>query len=472
MTVLGPDLQRALQQRPLKAIHEWGMVEIDALIMSIRSRLASELSYALTTCSLLSVVRDSAKDMPYLMLPQCPDLFDELLDLMEEIAFEGEAEIDEFAGWEGEGGAASHITTVRDMVNLVEEHESKPFASLELNRPGISDPELGPKQRPGDIILTVVNIMRNWAAACTENMDFMARHPTMLSVLLRVSSVAPRGTNSTVRPSSPGLSLSDLITIRKDVTYILFGITTEFRLKDAYERSPAVATQITRRILELVLSSLMDPIEICVPAAHSTVPYVADNALQIWTRFSQPDDHRKIICKVIPQDWLWQLFQTMVYRLPVTKKDYEVITKDTWLTYMEKLMMGIYSLAFLASPALKHKFKTDKSLGFPALMLRMVRKFTTDQSQNVREFFSVCARRAIEAMKLVDDEGDMFDTAPTTAPTLSFGVGYGELGDKGVQKGSGMFGGHAEDITFTIMLAREVDNMLFAELESMVRVEF
>lgn len=135
-------------------------------------------------------------------------------------------------------------------------------------------------------------------------------------------------------------------------------------------------------------------------------------------------------------------------------------------------MMGIYSLAFLASPVLKHKFKTDKSLGFPGVMLRMVRKFTTDQSQNVREFFSVCARRAIEAMKLVDDEIDMFDTAPTTAPTLSFGVGYGEMGDKGVQKGSGMFGGYAEDITFTIMLAREVDNMLFAELESMVRVEF
>jgi SWI/SNF chromatin-remodeling complex subunit SWI1 len=90
----------------------------------------------------------------------------------------------------------------------------------------------------------------------------------------------------------------------------------------------------------------------------------------------------------------------------------------------------------------------------------------------VREFFSVCARRAIEAVKLVDDEGDMFDTAPTTGPVLSFGVGYGEIGEKTVEKGSGMFGGYAEDITFTIMLAREVDNMMFGELESMVRVEF
>jgi len=75
-------------------------------------------------------------------------------------------------------------------------------------------------------------------------------------------------------------------------------------------------------------------------------------------------------------------------------------------------------------------------------------------------------------MKLVDDEEDMFNTAPTTAPVLSFGVGYGEVGEKGVEKGSGMLGGYADDITYTIMLAREVDNMMFGELESMVRVEF
>jgi SWI/SNF chromatin-remodeling complex subunit SWI1 len=57
---------------------------------------------------------------------------------------------------------------------------------------------------------------------------------------------------------------------------------------------------------------------------------------------------------------------------------------------------------------------------------------------------------------------------------LSFGVGYGEVGEKGVEKGSGMFGGHAEDITFTVMLAREVvrDSTVFGELESMTRVDY
>jgi SWI/SNF chromatin-remodeling complex subunit SWI1 len=469
---LGPDLQRALQRRQLKSIHEWGMVDVDALIMSIRSRLATELSYALTTCSLLSVVRDSAKDVPYLTVSQCSDLFDELLDLLEEVAFEGVEEVDEFEGCEHDVAFTRQITTMRDLINLVQEQETKPFASLDSHRPGISNPELGPKQRPGAIILTVINIMRNWAAACTENLDFMARHPTVLSIMLRVASIASRKTDPVIRPASPALTLSDLTTVRKDVLYILFGITTELRLKDIYEKTPVMATRMTRRILELVSSSLMDPVEACVPSAHTTVPYVADTALQIWTRFSQPDDHRRIICNVIPQEWLWQLFQVLIYRLPVTTKDYEVITKDTWLSYMEKLMMAIYSLVFLSPPELKRKFKTNKRLGFPGLMLRMIRRFTTNQNQNVREFFSVCARRAIEAMKLVDDEGDMFDTAPTTGPALSFGVGYGEAGEKTVEKGSGMFGGYAEDITFTIMLAREVDNIMFGELESMVRVEF
>jgi hypothetical protein len=41
-----------------------------------------------------------------------------------------------------------------------------------------------------------------------------------------------------------------------------------------------------------------------------------------------------------------------------------------------------------------------------------------------------------------------------------------------VESGFGMFGGFSEEITLSIMLAREVDNMMFTELESMIRVEF
>ena len=450
-------------------------MDIDALIMSIRSRLATELSYAITTCSLISVVRDAAKDVPYLTIPQCPELFDELLDLLEEIAFQGAEDVDDEFDDYGKAGGPVKLLTIRDLLEIVQEEETKPFACLRPTRLGEVDHLSGPKQRPGGVVLSVLNIFRNWAGASNENLDFMARHPTFTNIMLRLSGLASRKNGNTkIRPASPVLSLSDLITVRKDVALILIGVTVEYRLKDVYEKSPQVGKRVTRRMVGFVSSAVMDPLEVCSPSALWSTPATADYALQIWTRFSHPDEHRKIIASVIPQAWLGELFRSFVYRLPVSAKDFEVITKDMWLGYIEKLIMSIYSLAFLAPPELKKKLKADKSIGFSGVMLRILRKFMMNPSQNVREFFHVCSKRAIEAMKLIDDEGEVVvDQTPTTSmPALSFGMGWHETGEKKVESGFGMLGGFAEDITMSLMLSREVDNIMFSELESMIRVEF
>ena len=450
-------------------------MDIDALVMSIRSRLGPELSYAITTCSLISVVRDAAKDLPYLTIPQCPDLFEELLDLLEEIAFQGAEDVDDEFDDCGKATGRAQLLTIRDLMEIIREEETKPFASLEADRLGEVDHLSGPKQRPGGVVISVLNIFRNWASATGENLDFMARHPTFMSIMLRLSGLASRKNGNTrIMPASSALSLSDLITVRKDVAMIMIGVTTEYRLKDVYERSPSVGKRVTRRMFGFISSATMDPLEVCSPSSLWSTPTNADHALQIWTRFSHPDEHRKIIASVIPQVWLGELFRSFVYRLPVSDKDFEVITKDAWLGYVERLMMAIYSLAFIAPPELKKRLKADKSLGFSGVMLRILRKFMMNPNGNIREFFRICAKRAIEAMKLIDDEGEVVvDKAPTTSmPALSFGMGWHETGEKKVESGFGMLGGFAEDITLSIMFAREVDNPMFSELESMIRVEF
>ena len=43
--------------RPLKHSDEFGHVDIDALTLSLRSRISTELSYSLTTFGLLTLVR-------------------------------------------------------------------------------------------------------------------------------------------------------------------------------------------------------------------------------------------------------------------------------------------------------------------------------------------------------------------------------------------------------------------------------
>jgi hypothetical protein len=57
-------------------------------------------------------------------------------------------------------------------------------------------------------------------------------------------------------------------------------------------------------------------------------------------------------------------------------------------------------------------------------------------------------------------------------PALSFERGWHEVGEKKVESGFGMLSGCVEDITMSLMLSREVDNTMFSELESMIRVEF
>lgn len=477
---VGPELQRALNHRPLKAIHEWGQVDIDALVMSIRSRLATELSYAITTCSLISVVRDAAKDVPYLMIRQCPDLFDELLDLLEETAFQGAEDIDDEFDDCAKASGPPDLLTVRELLEIVQEEESRPFACLKNDRLGAVNHSSGPKQRPGGVVTSVLNIFRNWGAAATDNLEFMTQHPTFCSTMLRLCGLASRKNGNTkIRPASPVLSLSDLITVRKDVALIMIGVTMtqHFSLKELYDRSPTVGKRFTRRMVGLVSSALMEPLEVCSPSSiwsAAAPPATADNALQLWTRFSHPDEARKLIASLIPQPWLGELFRSFVCRLPVSPRDYEVIMKDSWLTYVEKIIMAIYSLAFLAPLELKKKLKVDKSIGFSGIMLRFLRRFMMHPTQNVREFFHVCSKRGIEAMKLLDDEGEVVvDTAPTTSmPALLFGMGWHETGEKKEETGFGILSGFAEDITVSLMLSREVDNTMFSELESMIRVEF
>ena len=450
-------------------------MDIDALVMSIRSRLETELSYAITTCSLISVVRDAAKDVPYLTISQCPDLFEELLDLLEEIAFQGTEDVDDEFDDCGKTSGPVELLTIRALLEVVQEEETKPFACLRTGRLGEVDHASGPKQRPGGIVLSVLNIFRNWSAASSENLDFMSRHPTFTNTMLRLCGLASRKNGNTkIRPASPVLSLPDLIAIRKDVALILIGVTMDYRLKDIYERSPPIGKRVTRRMVGFISSAVMDPLEVCSPSSLLSAPTTADYALQIWTRFSHPDEHRKIIASVIPQAWLGEFFRSLVHRLPVSTRDFEVITRDAWLGYVEKLVMSIYSLAFLAPPELKKKLKADKSIGFSGVMLRILRKFMMNPSQNVREFFHICTKRAIETMKLIDDEGEVVvDKTPTTAmPALSFGMGWHDTGEKKVETGFGMLCGFADDITTSLMLSREVDSAMFNELESMIRVEF
>lgn len=472
LKLLETELGSLPQRRPIRDISDWGTVDIEALTMSLRSRLSTELSYALTTFTLLSTMRGQTAGSGFPVF-QSPDLFDEMLDLLEELAF-GDAES---LSETGPSLANSPIITNRELMNLVYESQSLPFAVLDPQQ-GFKDPTIGPRQRPGNIILAILNIVRN-LSTIPDNLEFISRHIRLIDLMLRLCSVTQVNDDAPT-PTSPVLSLGDLINVRKDTLYTLTNIAGNLHLSIS---SPIVTSRMACRAFQLISSYLVDPMEAtsplaCVQLAGAPLgrnvkpPLLADVALDVFGRLSQADSNRQIFAKSIPQSTLLRLFRALVHRLPVVDADFHLMARDVWLSYLEKTIMAIYSLAFLSPPAVKESIKADRALGFKSVMLRMIQKFLMTPNPDGRGWFIVCTRRAIEAMKVLDDAEDSFDTSKSTVPTMSFGMGYGEIGEKGAERGTGLLGGH-RDLAWEMLMIREIhsDEVMFGELESLARVE-
>ena len=460
-------------------MNEWGQVDIDALTLSLRSRLATELSYALTTLTMLSLMRYPHKD-PGFPIQQAPELLEEALDLLEDIAFDG-----------ADDDASIHpvpdgrIHTHRELVNGVMEEGSKPFAALQPKQ-GLRNPDTGPRPRSGETILAVMNILRN-LSNMPDNMDYLAKHERLLSDILRLCCLTPASddSNTLPTPASKVLSLQDLLTVRKDTVNILINIAGYITFSSA--TSPPKQDVINaRRAFELFASYLVDPQEALPPFAsmlqsglppsvqQPRPPQLADSALEVFTRLFQPDDNRRMLSRAVAQDWLWALMESLVHRLPVSDNDFSVVMRDVWLGFVEKLVMAIYALAFLAPPPLKKRIKTDRTLAFTKVLLRLVKKFSIYSPPEARMYFIISVRRAVEAMRLIDDAVDSFDIGQSpSGTTLMFGMGYGEHGESRPQRGMGILSGYQEEITWALMLQREVvaDEMMFSELESLTRVD-
>ncbi|KXN89887.1 SWI/SNF chromatin-remodeling complex subunit sol1 [Leucoagaricus sp. SymC.cos] len=461
------------QRRPLRDINDWGMIDVEGLRMSIRSKLPTELSYALTTLTVLSTMRGQNPGSGFPIF-QCPDLFDDVLDFLEEEAFgdvQDEVSTDSSA-------EISPITTHRELLNAIYDEELKPFAVLE-NHQGSKKLESGPTPRSGDTILTIVNILRNLSVV-SDNWQFLSRHDRLTDIMLRLCTI--HQVNGLPAPVPSSLSLSDLVRIRKDTLYTLVNLAAFIALPSSSSQS-ATITRMSRRAFELVASYLVDPTEAVSPFASIQVAgqqlsgppkpsALADTALEVFTRFSHSDTNRQTLAQTIPKPHIRQLFEALVHRLPLADMDFQLFGREAWLSYLEKTVMSLYSLSFLAPPSLKQRLKTDRKLGFKTVMFRLVQKFLTNPNSEFRMLFFLCSRRAIETMKVLDDEGDLFDTTETTTTTLSFGMGFADSSDNVMESGTGLLVGQ-RDAAWDMLMTREVfsDEGMFKELESLARVE-
>ncbi|TRM65748.1 hypothetical protein BD626DRAFT_555847 [Schizophyllum amplum] len=396
------------RRKQIRDFSDWGTVDVDHLILSIRSRVATELSYALTTLNILSAMRLGAPNSGF-QINACPDLVDELLDLLEDSAFDGAPETAE----DTSGDDFTH----RQLMKHVYDEEDQPFAVLKPKQGGKLTSSKGPTPPPAHII-------QIWR--------FLASRPRLLDCILRVCSLK-RGADGAPRAVSPALSIPDMINMRKDALYMLSNLApnTRFAKNPADPPKPASAERGSSfNYWHTSSSTSRNPYRLYSTASYSRPrpsslkPFgLTDIALEALTAVAQPDSNRQVLAKALP--------------VPAR------LARDRALAVRSVLMRLVHRLMI------------------------------TSGSQDVRQWNSAPVRRAIETLKVLEDAADPFVVAEdTAAPVLAFGMGFGQGGEGSDEHGHGLLAAYREQGLDVLLTAPvNTDSVMFNELDSLIRVE-
>lgn len=363
--------------------------------MSLRSRLASEVAFALNSLTLISMsIRSHPQESGVISFPiaRCRDLYEELVDLLEETAFgldddEGEEE-EELGRPDGtETPSAKGNTTYRQLFRtIVEEAGRVDGGDNELEErtriARLADEGLTPL-RPSDVLISITNILRNFSIA-DDNAALMGQDRQLLDVLVRIASLP-----LTTEPRDPTkrwpirLSPSDAMVLKKDALELVASFGLEVRLE---EQTPETAQRVfdlfafflleahRRDQLQFDLSLTSGSASrIPQPAVVRVARYV-DTGLAAFARIALFDSNRIILSRLAPTGVLERLFDSLVRLLPVTEQDFQIMTHESGLVSVENLAMSLYNLAYLAPPDVKLTLRARPA--YVRSLMRIVRRLS------------------------------------------------------------------------------------------------
>lgn len=429
--------ERARQPRQLGDL---GLIDIHSLTMSLRCRIASEVAYALNALALIALqMSGDAPNTPgvQFLLEKCPELLEELLDLLEETAFGYDDGSRSPSRNDGVGTASSpadgahasldeDLRSYRRLFRRVEAEMSDLVRPSDDQATAVDSPdEFGNSLRPGPTIVAVCNLLRNLTVS-ERNLRFAAQEPRVAEILIRVASLPMRssGTSSATSVESRypvRLSAADLLVVRKNAIEILSHIGLDVAL-DSYP--PAIAAGA----VDLVLFFLRDAdyhkdpfsFAVCpslpslnrIPQPHAklgaqsptVLPYFG-LGLATCARLFLLDGNRSAISHLIEPDELFEIFVSLVALLPIAEKDFQVMTFEMGLLYMHSVVVSLYNLATLSPPSVKARLQRHPKI--TRAFLRMVRRLAgTQVAYSDEDIYQQIAHRALAILQLLDGGGD------------------------------------------------------------------
>jgi SWI/SNF chromatin-remodeling complex subunit SWI1 len=459
------------KKRPMRKMEDFGMIDMEALILQLRSRLKVEVTTALGLMYHLAFLRGGERGNSGLQLSVCEDLTDELLDLLEETAFGDVRDVDD----PEDADVKQRIITNRELARNLQDEGDELFAGVK------ADQRIGPispTHQPWEVVVLITTILASVASA-DENPGFLGSRPRVLDLFMRLCMLHPaRDRREIPKASSPVLQLRHVLRIRKEVVGMLGVIARYVRLGDSPPRA-------TRRLYLLLAATLMDSDECVSPSTVGRLPsQTMDTTLDTFTQIMHPDYNRKLISAEIPWESLWALMMTLTRILPFTDVDIQNVVSDVWMSFVFKAAHAIYSLAVAAPLPMRRRMKSSPSLrGALTRYLKMGsttgtapnllhRTLSQDTRTTVEEYW----KRVGETLKVIDAEEDPLATTSSAGGLIGYGIGGSydlHLGAKPPARGTGMFGGNRQELLWSVLLTSAVhnDNTAFEEWDYMLRVD-
>ncbi|WVQ72537.1 hypothetical protein IAR50_002094 [Cryptococcus sp. DSM 104548] len=480
---------KASLRQGTRPIHDLAVVDMEAILMSLRSRMPKELGYAVTVLAMLSMPHPE-ENIGGLPLHHLREVFMELLELTEEMAFGEEGHQAWLRLQASEAVKKEDLDVETTGARGMDDLNRLPFIELERLGKDFDFEVLGDeeeekiqwrKEETGGktkLVLACVNILRN-LSMLSENQEIMAGYPELINLLAALcdARLCRLPGEALDKSSKKPFSVMELVRVRRDLVTILLNLGGGIDLR----RTTPSATLAVFRVLSSFLASgwesnnLREPIygptltnsirEIGPPIS---VPSLG-RALGAFSLLTHPDSNREVLGSVVPQDELVELFENLLKLLPITKRHFEAMhSLEESLGHYETLALALYSLAFLSPLATRAEMRTVP--GSLALITRVIFDTAMQKGPNPSNPFAILCRRLCETLGVLNGTV-MPGGAVEGISGMSFGGGGIEgsgwkFASEKVDKG--WLAGREESVLAALLGVRDLNWAALGELDGML----